>query len=42
MIYLNIWWWIQPTVTAEKQHRRQLEVCEDIGQQIRNGSTAIA
>mgnify|MGYP002233848512 CR=1 FL=1 len=27
---------------CQKQHRRQLEVCEDICQQIRNGSTAIA
>ncbi len=42
LIYLNIWWWISATVTARKQHRRQLEVCEDICQQIRNGSTAIA
>ncbi|XPE52862.1 hypothetical protein ACNKHX_09310 [Shigella flexneri] len=36
----NIWWWI--SATANQQHRRQLEVCEDICQQIRNGSTAIA
>ncbi|MFP1452107.1 hypothetical protein ACLB1N_10070 [Escherichia coli] len=27
---------------CQKQHRRQLEVCEDICQQIRNGSSAIA
>ncbi|TGD21130.1 3-deoxy-7-phosphoheptulonate synthase, partial [Salmonella enterica subsp. enterica serovar Poona] len=27
---------------CQKQHRRQLEVCDDICQQIRNGSTAIA
>lgn len=27
---------------CQKQHRRQLEVCEDICQQIRDGSTAIA
>jgi len=27
---------------CQKQHRRQLEVCEDICQQIRAGSTAIA
>lgn len=27
---------------CQKQHRRQLEVCDDVCQQIRNGSTAIA
>ncbi|VEA03595.1 3-deoxy-D-arabinoheptulosonate-7-phosphate synthase [Salmonella enterica subsp. salamae] len=27
---------------CQKQHRRQLDVCDDICQQIRNGSTAIA
>jgi 3-deoxy-7-phosphoheptulonate synthase len=27
---------------CQKQHRRQLEVCDDICQQIRNGSSAIA
>ncbi|VDZ79231.1 3-deoxy-D-arabinoheptulosonate-7-phosphate synthase [Salmonella bongori] len=27
---------------CQKQHRRQLEVCDDICQQIRHGSTAIA
>jgi 3-deoxy-7-phosphoheptulonate synthase len=27
---------------CQKQHRRQLEVCDDICQQIRSGSSAIA
>lgn len=27
---------------CQKQHRRQLDVCDDVCQQIRNGSTAIA
>lgn len=37
----NIWWSISAG-NCQKQHRRQLEVCDDICQQIRNGSSAIA
>lgn len=42
LICRNIWSSTSATATVKKQHRRQLEVCDDICQQIRNGSTAIA